>query len=283
MNLQRFDDVAAFYEQVEPFLLEQEAENCLIIGLCHELARGVTYGPEPPYMACVYEDSRVMAAALRTPPHNLNLSFFAPPQALRHIAQDAQHHFGTLPGVNSEAATSLAFAQIWHDLTDSDYTLGMAQRLYKLESVIPVAGVPGAMRRATQADLELLVQWFSAFEREAFATEAVDEAHLREAIVQRLGLDTRGLYLWEDGDPVSFAGVAGPTPHGIRIGPVYTPPEARRRGYASALTAALSQEMLDSGRSFCCLYTDLGNPTSNSIYQHIGYHPLCDVNLYRFS
>jgi predicted GNAT family acetyltransferase len=68
----------------------------------------------------------------------------------------------------------------------------------------------------------------------------------------------------------------------MRIGPVYTPPALRKRGYASALTAALSQELLDSGRKFCFLFTDLANPTSNRIYQQIGYQAVCDVDEYRF-
>ena len=82
--------------------------------------------------------------------------------------------------------------------------------------------------------------------------------------------------------PTCFAGFGGRTPNGIRIGPVYTPPEQRRRGYGSALTAALTQQLLDGGRRFCFLFTDLANPTSNSIYQRIGYRPVTDVDLWAF-
>ena len=71
-------------------------------------------------------------------------------------------------------------------------------------------------------------------------------------------------------------GFGGPTPNGIRIGPVYTPPELRGRGYASALTAQVSQLQLDRGKRFCFLYTDLANPTSNAIYRRIGYERVCD-------
>jgi len=81
---------------------------------------------------------------------------------------------------------------------------------------------------------------------------------------------------------VSIAGYGGPTPNGIRIGPVYTPPDLRGRGYASALTARLTQTLLDGGRRFCFLFTDLANPTSNSVYQRIGYRPVTDVDLWRF-
>ena len=89
--------------------------------------------------------------------------------------------------------------------------------------------------------------------------------------------------IWEKkGIPVSMAGYAGPTPNGIRIGAVYTPPEQRKKGYASAVTGGLSQHMLDLGYRFCFLFTDLLNPTSNHIYQQIGYKPVCDVDRYVF-
>lgn len=73
-----------------------------------------------------------------------------------------------------------------------------------------------------------------------------------------------------------------PTPTGTRVGPVYTPPPDRGRGFASALTAAASQDQLDAGRECCFLFTDLANPTSNTIYQAIGYEPVADVAHYRF-
>ena len=79
-----------------------------------------------------------------------------------------------------------------------------------------------------------------------------------------------------------MAGYAGPTPNGIRIGAVYTPPDLRRQGFASAVTASLSQHLLDQGRKFCFLFTDLLNPTSNKIYQQVGYRPVSDVDRYDF-
>jgi hypothetical protein len=97
-----------------------------------------------------------------------------------------------------------------------------------------------------------------------------------------LGGPDSGVALWIDEEPVSFAGYGGRTPNGIRVGPVYTPPELRRRGYASALTADLTKMLLDGGRTFCFLFTDLANPTSNSIYQRIGYEPVSDADQWRF-
>jgi predicted GNAT family acetyltransferase len=101
---------------------------------------------------------------------------------------------------------------------------------------------------------------------------------------QRLrGDGTGGFELWEDGgEVVSLSGWGGPTPNGIRIGPVYTPPELRGRGYATSLVAELSQALLDAGRRFCFLYTDLANPTSNAIYERIGYVRVCEAAMVAF-
>ena len=82
--------------------------------------------------------------------------------------------------------------------------------------------------------------------------------------------------------PVSLCGYGGRTTHGVRIGPVYTPPELRRHGYASALTASVTRQQLDSGRDYCFLYTDLANPTSNRIYMDVGYELVCEAADYAF-
>jgi predicted GNAT family acetyltransferase len=98
-----------------------------------------------------------------------------------------------------------------------------------------------------------------------------------------LTLPNQGMMIWDDPDPVTMAGFRGRTPNGVRIGMVYTPPEYRRKGYATACVAALSQHLLDSGCRYVCLYTDLTNPTSNHIYQTIGYRPVVDSDEYGFS
>ena len=93
-----------------------------------------------------------------------------------------------------------------------------------------------------------------------------------------------GCCLWEvEGIVVSMAGFAGPTPNGIRVAWVYTPPENRGKGFAGACVAALSQKLLDDGRKFCFLYTDLANPISNHVYLKIGYEPVTDATVYSFS
>ena len=153
----------------------------------------------------------------------------------------------------------------------------LAQRIYQLERVEPVAGVPGRLVRADDRHRSMVIDWLTGFDRDAGTTPPVAADERADSFLH--GPD-RELYLWFDGGPVSMAATAGPTPNGLRISAVYTPPELRRRGYASACVAALSQRVLDSGRRYCFLFTDLANPTWNHIYQQIGYHGVCDVDLY---
>ena len=281
MELTRFATADDFSRQAEPFLLRNEAEHNLILGICAGLRLHPERSEHPPYLATVDEAGAVVAAAVMTPPHNLVLSLVAAPEALAPLAQDLHRQHPLLPGVLGPGPASCSFAELWQRLSGQPYRQGMAQRIYRLEAVTPAPGVPGQLRRATVADRELVVEWLIAFNKEA-AGEA-DAGRVERAADARLDSPDSAIYFWVDGRPVSLAGYSGPTANGIRVGPVYTPPECRRRGYASACVAALSQLLLEGGRRYCFLFTDLSNPTSNHIYQAIGYRPVCDVDEYRFA
>lgn len=285
MELRRFEDVVEFNDRVEEFLLRREAEHCLLLGNLSTLIQSDVYR-EPPYMVYVERDGAVVAVALRTPPYNMVISEVDTADiegVVSAIAHDAQQVYETLPGVLAPKVVSKAFAQCWERINKQHLRTGLSERIYKLKTVIPVDGVRGEMLTPTTDDRELLVKWMMAFTAEALEQDGREHA---ERIVDiRLSSDPmmRGFRLWYDDDKVvSLAGYAGLTPHGIRIGPVYTPPDARKQGYASALVATMSQELLDRGREFCFLFTDLSNPTSNHIYQTIGYEPVSDVDEYRF-
>jgi predicted GNAT family acetyltransferase len=125
----------------------------------------------------------------------------------------------------------------------------------------------------------------------AFAEEALPherrepgDANVERALDDRIrGGPGAALWVWErDDHVVAMAGYVGRTPNGIRVGPVYTPPEHRRRGYATSLVADLSRWLLEQGNRSCYLFTDLANPTSNAIYARIGYRRICDAVEYRF-
>ena len=111
----------------------------------------------------------------------------------------------------------------------------------------------------------------------------MDTAVSRDGLeVAENGVKTGRLWVWDHEGPVSIASCGNPTDNAMQIGTVYTPPALRGKGYASAVTASLSERLLEQGYSFCCLYTDLANPTSNKIYRQIGYEPVSDSRRYSF-
>jgi predicted GNAT family acetyltransferase len=282
-QLRRLDNAAQFRALAEPFLLRNEAQNNLALGLASLLEINPNaYGSEP-YFAVVANAGEVVATALMTPPERLVLSFCLEPDVLRTIASDVYAFLPRTAGVMAPAPTAEAFAAVWQDLTGEETSLFLAERVYRLERVRPPAGVSGRMRRISPADRELLLEWYAAFESEALGHTSTEDDLAR--MVDRLLAgppERRGAFLWEDPAPACLVAYGGPTPNSMRIGPVYTPPTARRRGYASACTAEASAWLLANGRAFLTLFTDLANPTSNAIYQAIGYEPVCDVDAYDF-
>lgn len=151
-------------------------------------------------------------------------------------------------------------------------TRRMAERLHRLHRLEPPRGVAGRVRSATPQDAPLLVSWVTAFGLESFGDTAVGAAEQAAGMTARVLSGDGSFWIWdEDGTARSLAAARAPVCGVARIGPVYTPPEHRGRGYATALVADLSQRLLDEGRAFCFLYTDLANPTSNAIYERIGY------------
>jgi hypothetical protein len=280
LRVQRFDSGQALLDAAGDFLVEREAEHNLIFGICANLSADPGFPIAPPYLAAVSRGDRVVLASVMTPPWNLVLSWTDDPDALRALAEDLDSTGVRLPGTSGPVDAAHAFASVWCEPRGLVSQLGVSERIYRLEHVIPPTGVPGHARVATEADRDLLVEWVDAFLTEALERRSREETRLLVDRSFRTG--SRTWYLWDDGGPVSVAASVGPTPNGIRIGPVYTPPELRRHGYASAVTAATSQAELDKGRRFIFLFTDLSNPTSNKIYQEIGYRPVIDVDLLTF-
>jgi predicted GNAT family acetyltransferase len=281
VQVHRHDEVADFLAAAGTFLESREAEHNLILGLCTNIARHPDlFADRPPRFLTVTDDGTFVAASIRTPPFNQVLSEMADQHA--ELLADALADDGdTLPGVLGPTDAARRFVDRWRERTGLTAERVLAERIFRLSAVIPPRSSSGSWRVAGSDDRETLAAWYLAFAEEATPEQAPveDLDAMVDRWVRRIG---RTMYLWEDGDrPASLAGAGGETPNGTRIGPVYTPPELRGRGYASNLVAAVSQAQLDAGRRFCFLFTDLANPTSNKIYQQIGYEPVTDVDQYR--
>lgn len=281
VEIRRVDSVEQFVAAAGAFLVGREAEHNLILGICSGLqALAADAGPPDDVMPTFLvglSDDRVVLAAVRTPPYNLVLSEVDDAAAVEALA-DALTGVD-LPGILGPAEHVGAFAVRWCAANSRAPRLAMSERIFQLTVVRPPpTPAPGQFRRAVPADRPLVVAWFEAFGREALPDAPPTDM---EALVD-LRLAEGGVFLWDRGGPMSMAVAGSRTPNGIRIGPVYTPPEHRGRGYASACVAAVSQAQLDAGRRLVCLYTDLANRTSNHIYREIGFEPVRDVDAWRF-
>jgi predicted GNAT family acetyltransferase len=282
MRLISFADAAGFLAMTQAALEQQETVNSLMLGVTLRMRELPEYIESPPYLAAVLDGARLVGAAMMTPPHKLVVAS-GQEDAATALALIADHLLAggwTVPGVNGPAPLSQAFAQIWQERTGRPYRVQMNLRAFELQTVIPPAWPPGQMRVANQADFELLVRWVRAFNDEALAQSPEGEDAVRKMVARALKYGN--YFVWDHGGAVALAARSRPTRQGISIGPVYTPPEQRNRGYASALVAALSQRLLDEGKRFVTLFTDLANPTSNSIYQKIGFRPVSDFIEYAF-
>lgn len=273
LDVETHEDVERFLADAGALLLADEARHNLALGLSAILRDSPEIYPSRRFWV-VRDGSQVVGAALRTGPQNLVLARPRDDEALISLADAIDDDLSGVVGATPEV---LAFAGRWSERRARTASPARGQGIYALERVRPVPAPPGCSRLAELEDRELLLDWWLAFAEEALPNEprAVDRA--RRGIEHRLESPDAGAVLWEDaGEMVSLAGWAGPTPNGIRIGPVYTPPKRRGAGYATALVADLSQRLLDGGRQFCFLYTDLANPTANAIYRRIGYELVCE-------
>jgi uncharacterized protein len=180
-----------------------------------------------------------------------------------------------LPGVNGDAATAASFSGRWTERCKSAATPFQSNRLYELLEVGEAPHVEGKLRRAIPSDRSLMIHWTRAFQ-----TEIGEPANDTELRVER-GLAAGQLWLWDDRETVSMAVSREPIEGVVRLSGVYTPPDKRKRGYAAACVHALSKQLHDAAYR-CILYTDLGNPTSNSVYRRIGYRAVAETLRYRF-
>ncbi|MFE9746466.1 GNAT family N-acetyltransferase [Saccharothrix saharensis] len=271
----RHDDLAEFWALTGSFFTADPVFHTVPIAA---IDRRLHHGnPEdaPPLLLSVTEDGVLVAAALRTPPWPLAVSGVAPEWA--EVVADALAGDVELPGVSGPRESVEAFVVAWAARTGCGAREHMALRLYELGDLVAL-DVPGAARLATPDDLDLLTRWRTDFADEA----AVQPGEVNTLERSRLLLDIsmaagNGHLIWYHGDtPVAWAATSAPASGMSRIGPVYTPPEHRRHGYGAAVTAACASWARENGAEHVVLYTDLANPTSNSIYQRIGFRAVVD-------
>jgi predicted GNAT family acetyltransferase len=280
MRVDRFNAVADFLAAAGSFLAAREAEHNLMLGIGSSLLADPDTDEGPPYLAVATDGDRVVGAAMRTPPHNLILSEIDDPLVPKLLAEDLRGE--ALPGAVGPPAAVTAFADAWVAGSGGAWREARKERIFRLSHLVAPRPAVGAARLVVSADADLLERWLVAFAAEVL--DETEEGLIRRGIEAWRRGNRRRYWFWEvEERPVSLLGAGGETPHGIRIGPVYTPPEERGKGFASNLTAWVSRTVMEEGRRFCFLYTDLANPTSNKIYQAIGYEPVTDALMMAFT
>jgi GNAT superfamily N-acetyltransferase len=282
MAWQLTEDLDTYLAAAGDLLRAHAAQNTIILGATETLqVQGpAAFGAAAPLFGWwAGPDGAVGAAFMHTPPFPLVLTAM-PAEVAVALAGALAGRGHRPPGVNAASGPAAAFATAWQERTGQLAHVGMRMRLYELGRLQPLdPPPPGRARTAVDADRELLLAWLEAFHEEA-APPGPQES--RRVVDDRLSFG--GLTFWEHaGAPVSLAGRTRPAAGLARLGPVYTPPGLRGRGFGAAATTAVTQAALDGGAEGVVLFTNLANPTSNTLYQRLGYHPVSDWVVLRFA
>ena len=268
-------DASSFLQICQKALEENEVNSNLILGISNALSKNTyAYGMVEPFFSIVINNNEISLIGLMTPPKNLllyehkNLDI----NIIELFANNLFSEHKRIPGITGELTLTKSFLEKWNGISPCSYKTDKNLRIYKLTQVGRYNKPDGIFRCAEMKEIEIIAEFINKFSSEINEPINIEGAKK----VSEDGIANKEIFIWENNDIVSMAKKHRPTKHGMAIGYVYTPIEHRSKGYATALVAELSQNILNSGKLFCTLYTDLSNPTSNSIYQKIGYNPVCD-------
>jgi GNAT superfamily N-acetyltransferase len=264
-----------FARLAHPLLAPDPVRHTSVLSVLHGV-RGGTFAPAA--MLTVHESGATVGALLRTAQRPALVSG-VPPRCADVIADALTDRDPELDGAQGPAEEAEAFAAAWAARTGASVHVLMRMRLFALDELRPPAGVPGAARIVPPDDgagIDLLAAWRAAFDVEL--DPGWPHPHTSRDEVARELASGAGELVWEvDGTPVAQAAARAVTAGMSRIGPVYTLPDHRGRGYGAAVTAAASQWALDRGARNLLIYTDLANPTTNRLYPRLGYRPRYDA------
>ncbi|MHA2347394.1 MAG: GNAT family N-acetyltransferase [Candidatus Hodarchaeales archaeon] len=284
MKITYHSDISMFTNLVDSFLQQNEAENNLLFGILSRLKNNIhTYSDtEKPVFITVSKNNKVELVSIRTPPHNQLLSYTDKLNTINFLVDELSKIASDLPGIMGFKAGALRFAQRWVLKNNISYKLDMHERIYQLDKVNKETLGPNHFSLAIPDEKKLLLNYLEAFIKEALPKTSPEEIKRSQKRLE-LAIENQKVYVLKIKEKiVSMVQRAGETPNGQTINMVYTPPAERRKGYATETVAKVSQKILHEGKKYCFLFTDLTNPTSNKIYQTIGYKPVIDMDVYLF-
>jgi predicted GNAT family acetyltransferase len=280
MKVRTYANAEDFLRNTQVELESNEAANSLMLGVCLRLIQYPERVKTPPCLKTVGDEGGLVVASMMTPPHKLVVVGHQGDvgEGVSVLVEDLVTEGWEVPGVLGPSEVVRSFVERWAEITGQRCEIERRQRVYELRQVKDPVPTRGQLRLATAEDLELVSGWRYEFQVEIFGEGDREEA--RRAA--ELGIEGGDIYVWEDGRPVSIAMKTRPTRNGISVSLVYTPPELRGRGYATACVGQLSQLLLESGWRYCALFADVSNEAANRVYQKIGYEATCDYDEYVF-
>jgi hypothetical protein len=244
--------------------MRDEIEHSMALQTARSACQGDWQFQKPLYWATVEEGPQIVGCAFRTPPYRLGITAL-PLEAIPALVDSVGLVYRTLSGVAGPEPAATAFTAAWLERHGGSSFVRARQQLLEHRAIIPLARVPpGALRPAIVADGSIAQAWGAAFARETGLTA------LDGSVCARL-IAARRLYFWDDGGARCMVGLLRETSDAAAIGILYTPPQLRERGYATASIAALSRHLLDRGlsRSYFCL--DPADGATYSICVRLGY------------
>jgi predicted GNAT family acetyltransferase len=283
MNCKIYKSVSDFLRENEESLLKAESEHNLILGLADRLHRGIGSSEDAILLSVMRNSEPVGQAVQVGHTRPLAISKMEPASAKALVKFLIEQNI-PIKGVTGPIESSQAFADSWEELANRTPTLVMHLGVYELERVSFPAPDGRSLISIRSVSRDLSVEYIRGFTRDCFPNE---EDPTRLAVdMENQQRKNETLFFWKgtaDTQPVSMASNSRETRNGATISLVYTPPEFRGVGHASRIVAALSDRCLKSGKKFCNLFTDLLNPTSNSIYQKIGYRKIGESKHFKLS
>lgn len=271
IRVQEFKSAQDFLDTAADVLYKKEAEYGLMLGLTEPKTKSPLGQDKNKYIS-VDNQQGVLGFAVVTDKNTIITTM--PASLLQSLVLYLNKNQIQVPGVVGPSHSAEAFARIYSQTNSIAYKIAMDQKIYQLDRVIEPRPTDGQMIVAANEHIDLVTDWFMKFVEESLPNEPVTLEDAKKIATGRI--QNQDVFIWmnDSGQEVALNMRTRPTKNGVAISFVYTPKEARGKGYASAVVAQTSQRMLDSGKKFCMLYTDIHNPTSNSIYQKIGYNEI---------
>ncbi len=265
LQVVRHAHARAFLERAEAWLLESEMENAIALGSARQARQDDSGYQKPTYWATIEDDGHIVGYAFRTPPFRLGLTEL-PEEALAKLAADVAEVYATLSGVSGPERTAARFAAAWTQPRGLAADVNLSQRLYALSGppIRPLRPPNGHLRLATPRDAWTARGWGAAF---------LAETQLRHVDIGIFGqlIEAQQLYIWDDGRARCMAAPIRRVAHGAAIGVLYTPRDARGRGYARATLAAVADALRERGLRDCFLYADPANTAAETVAGSVGF------------